>query len=181
MGGRTLAISCRTHQFRYERSLEPPSLDEGFATVEVREFERDDPPAEGRALVFDFDEVIALGPQQLEALRRRASEGWHLFAHAWRPQMARSKTIPVEVDAGAAQLRASLGCEIDVACCPHDAGPPACWCRKPIPGAALEFARRRGVSLNRSIVVGTSAADRTMTERIGARFEAVAGFLAPAL
>ena len=71
-----------------------------------------------------------------------------------------------------------LGGDIDVACCPHDAGPPVCWCRKPIPGSVLEFATRRGVSLARSIVVGASAADRTMAERIGARFESSDGFFA---
>jgi hypothetical protein len=32
------------------------------------------------------------------------------------------------------------------------------------------------VALERSIVVGTSAADRTMAERIGARFERSEGF-----
>jgi hypothetical protein len=35
----------------------------------------------------------------------------------------------------------------------------------------LELASRRGVALTQSIVVGSSAADRTMAERIGARFE----------
>jgi hypothetical protein len=40
----------------------------------------------------------------------------------------------------------------------------------------LEFAWRRGVSLTRSIVVGASAADRTMAERIGARFESSESF-----
>jgi hypothetical protein len=32
----------------------------------------------------------------------------------------------------------------------------------------IDFAIRRGVSLERSIVIGSSAADRTMADRIGA-------------
>jgi histidinol phosphatase-like enzyme len=62
--------------------------------------------------------------------------------------------------------------------CPHDAGPPVCWCRKPIPGSLLEFTLRRGVALQRSIVVGGSAADRTMAERLGMTFRDVAQFFA---
>ena len=73
-------------------------------------------------------------------------------------------------------MKEVLGVEVDVACCSHDAGPPVCWCRKPIPGSVLEFAWRRGVAPMRSIVVGSSAADRTMAERIGARFEPSASY-----
>jgi histidinol phosphatase-like enzyme len=67
-----------------------------------------------------------------------------------------------------------IGVEVDIACCPHDAGPPVCWCRKPIPGSVLEFASRRSVALTQSIVVAASAADRTMAERIGAGVESCA-------
>jgi histidinol phosphatase-like enzyme len=58
---------------------------------------------------------------------------------------------------------------VDTGVCSHEAGPPACWCRKPIPGSVLAFAFRRDVDLAKSIVIGNSAADRTMAERIGSR------------
>lgn len=141
-------------QFRYERTVEPPTLDEGFAALDVREFARMPDSAAGRALIFDFDDLVA---RDHAKLAERLAQGWLLFAHAWRP--------------GGGDVRADFEVPVDVAVCPHDAGPPACWCRKPIPGSALEFAMRRGVSLRASIVVGSSAADRTMAERIGARFE----------
>ena len=57
--------------------------------------------------------------------------------------------------------------DVELAYCPHDAGPPVCWCRKPLPGQVIEFALRRGVSLETSLVVAHSAADRTMAERLG--------------
>ena len=178
-------------QFRYERTLEPPSLDEGFLSVERRAFVRDPDNRAARALIFDFDELagggaaalradeVALSASRKDLLARRHEEGWVLFAHAWRPQIARGAMTREGVDACFARLREILGVlPIDLALCPHDAGPPACWCRKPIPGSVLELARRRGIALRESIVVGSSAADRTMAERVGAGFESPAVFFA---
>jgi histidinol phosphatase-like enzyme len=103
---------------------------------------------------------------------RYQGEGWFVFVHAWRPQVARGGTTTALVEQEFVALREALGGDIDSAYCPHDAGPPICWCRKPIPGPLIEFAIRRKVALNQSIVVGTSAAERTMAERVGARFQA---------
>lgn len=157
-------------QFRYERTLEPPKLEEGFASVEAHPFVREPEPNEGRALILDFDTIVEIN-NVAGTLARYRGEGWLVFVHAWRPRA----TQP-EIDATFARIREVLGAAVDAACCPHDAGPPVCWCRKPIPGSVLEFAMRRRVSLERSIVVGASAADRTMAERIGTRFEPSASF-----
>jgi histidinol phosphatase-like enzyme len=177
-------------QFRYERTLEPPSLDEGFASVEARAFVREPVPGEeeARALIFDFDDLVsdatpvlrpddvAIEQTRRDMLARHCDDGWRLFVHAWRPQVERNETTLQEVDACFARMRSLLGADVDFACCPHDAGPPVCWCRKPIPGSVLAFASHRGVALARSIVVGAAAADRTMAERVGARFEPSASF-----
>lgn len=56
------------------------------------------------------------------------------------------------------------------AVCTHPGGPPVCWCRPPLPGLMLEFARREGVAPERSLVVGSSAAHRTLAATLGARF-----------
>ena len=56
------------------------------------------------------------------------------------------------------------------AVCTHPGGPPVCWCRPPLPGLLLEFARREGVAPERSVVVGTSATHRTLAQALGARF-----------
>jgi aryl-alcohol dehydrogenase-like predicted oxidoreductase len=175
-------------QFRYERMLEPPTIDEGFTSVDVRTFVRTAVSPDARALVLDFDDLagrgtpmirpddVAIDETRRDTLARHAADGWLLFVHAWRPQIERKETTRQEADACFARLRELLGLPVDIACCPHDAGPPVCWCRKPIPGSVLEFASRHGVSLARSIVVGASAADRTMAERIEARFEPSAAF-----
>ena len=175
-------------QFRYERTLEPPTLDEGFTSVDVRAFVRDPFEGQSRALILDFDDLVgcpapvlrshdvAIEPRRRDTLARHRDLGWLLFVHAWRPQVQRGETTLADVNACSARLRELLGVEVDIACCPHDAGPPVCWCRKPIPGSVLEFASRRSVALEQSAVVASSAADRTMAERIGARFEPSASF-----
>lgn len=171
-------------QFRYERTLEAPTLEEGFTRIDVSKFVRAPASRDGaRALILDFDDLIdsdapdaAIRPGRRETLSRFRDDGWLLFAHAWRPDLARGRATQATVDASFANARELLAVDIDLACCPHEAGPPICWCRKPIPGSALEFAHRRGVSLATSLVVGRSAADRTMSERLGAEFQSSESF-----
>ena len=177
-------------QFRYERTLEPPTLDEGFVSVDPRGFVREALADGARAVILDFDDLVGRGAPVLrpdevvieekrrDALLRHSRDGWLLFAHAWRPQLARNETTMHDVDACFVRMREALGAPIEIACCPHDAGPPVCWCRKPIPGSVLELASRRGVALHHSTIVGSSPADRTMAERVGARYEPSTDFFA---
>ena len=152
-------------QFRYERSVEPPVADEGFASIDARAFARRQlPDADRRALILDADDVTG---EHRDALSRYQADGWLLFAHAWRPQVARGTLTREAVDDSLAAARRALGLDVTFAVCPHDAGPPICWCRKPLPGSILEFAWRNAVDLARSLMVVRSAADRTMAERLG--------------
>jgi histidinol phosphatase-like enzyme len=57
-----------------------------------------------------------------------------------------------------------------VASCPHPGGPPACWCRPPLPGLVLAFCHDHGVDPARSVLVGTSPAHRALAAAVGARF-----------
>ncbi len=145
-------------QFRYERTLEAPTADEGFERVDRHAFQRSGGGGTARALMFDFDDLATVGPTVLADHRE---EGWIIFAHAWRPGDPAQPTLPE-----------AFG-PVDISVCVHEAGPPICWCRKPIPGAVLEFAVRRDVDLTKSIVVGRSPADRTMAERVGAAYRAL--------
>lgn len=56
---------------------------------------------------------------------------------------------------------------VPVRCCPHEAGPPRCWCRPPLPGLLLEFAHRHGVDLARSTLVGTKSLHAGMARALG--------------
>jgi D-glycero-D-manno-heptose 1,7-bisphosphate phosphatase len=62
---------------------------------------------------------------------------------------------------------------VESALCPHAAGPPRCWCRPPLPGLLLAFARAHGVDPSRSTLLGASAAHRTLATTLGAVYEAV--------
>ena len=156
-------------QFRYERSVEPPVVDEGFTAVEERPFVRRPSRGSARAIMLDYDDLAARDGGAL--LERFSRDGWLLFAHAWRPDVAAGKTTVAALLEEFAQTRERLGLSIELAYCPHDAGPPVCWCRKPLPGSFLDFAIRHHVALDRSILVGHSAADRTLAERLGIPYE----------
>jgi aryl-alcohol dehydrogenase-like predicted oxidoreductase len=136
-----------TTQFNWRRECEPPSPDEGFIAVERIPFRRERMPFSGttRALVVDVDHTDGTWDAWRDA-------GWLVVGTAWRP------------DGG--DVRA----DIDVEICRHPAGPPICWCRKPLPGLGLLLARRHGIDLARSIHVGSGAADKGFAARLGMRF-----------
>lgn len=87
-----------------------------------------------------------------------------LLVFDWRPDgttadLAAAVTAVADVVPG----------HVEAAICPHPGGAPICWCRVPLPGLALAFARRHGIDPGRSTVVGTSAAHRTLATALGAR------------
>ena len=149
-------IHAPTTQMRALRELEPPTADEGLAAVERVAFER--VPATGRSGVF----VAAA------ALRRNGWERAIAEADPTAPHLVFDWS-PDPVDADAERLAAEVTGLVESAVCPHPAGPPTCWCRPPLPGLPLAFARAQGLDPARSILVGTSAAHRTLAATLGAR------------
>jgi aryl-alcohol dehydrogenase-like predicted oxidoreductase len=145
-----------TSQMRTFRELEPPTDDEGFAAVERVEFER--APRPGR-------------PGVLVAAAALDAPGWddpdpdapHLVFD-WRPDGSEEDL---------ADLVARLKGPAERAICPHGGGPPRCWCRPPLPGLPLAFARTHGIDPTQSILVGTSTAHRTLATTLGAGYVAV--------
>lgn len=158
----------------------------GFTAIEQRPFVRATAPNATRpAVLFDWDVLgtgatdKATGDRRPAVLRQYERAGWLLFAHAWRPQVAQGLAPDAAVRAELAALGAALGVELHTAHCPHEGGPPICWCRKPIPGLVLAFARQYGVALDRGVAVGRSPADRTMAQRLGVPFRDVAECFGP--
>jgi aryl-alcohol dehydrogenase-like predicted oxidoreductase len=146
-----------TQQMRAFRELEPPGDDEGFVSVERVPFARE--PRGGRSGVF-----VAAAATQTLRLRDIDREAPHLVFD-WRPAGAVSDLD----DAVAAVARAISGV-VEGAVCPHPGGPPSCWCRPPLPGLPLAFARRHGVDPAQSVVIGASPAHRTLANALGARY-----------
>jgi len=67
-----------------------------------------------------------------------------------------------------------LGITLHVVHCAHPAGPPLCWCRKPLPGLALALAHAHGLDLLRTLHVGKGPADRGFAARAGIRYADIA-------
>ena len=143
-----------TRQMRAIRELEEPGEDEGFADIERVPFER----AQGSGRKGSF--VAASAVDLLPAGDLDAAAPHLVFE--WRPG-----GDPADLEGLAAQLPVGL---VETAVCPHPGGPPTCWCRPPLPGLHLEFARRHGVDPACSVLVGTSTAHRTLATALGATF-----------
>jgi predicted kinase len=148
-----------TSQMRTLRELEPPSADEGWASVEHLQFERTPPRDAGRPGVF-----IAAGATTEPGWEQPDTDAPHLVFD-WNPDGDRAA-----LDAAVARVAARVAGPVEGALCPHPAGPPSCWCRPPLPGLPLAFARAHQIDLSRSTVVGTGPAHRTMATALGATY-----------
>jgi aryl-alcohol dehydrogenase-like predicted oxidoreductase len=136
------------------RQLEPPEEDEGFRLEHV--------PFELKRVSSTIEHVsVDARAVALEALRPETlGDSGPRLVFAWLPD-------------GDAPLHAAvgrLGPDVEAAACTHPAGPPICWCRPPLPGLLLAFARRHRLDPARITVVGTSTAHRKMAEAAGCRF-----------
>ncbi len=173
--------------YRYQRELEPPELDEGFAAVEQVAFTRRTPTDHtGRALVCWLDGVLRrsrsggrapVDPEDVEVLPGRAevlaryrAEGFTLAGIAWHPEIAAGTATAAAIDATLARTAELLGGEIDLRYCPHGGGPPKCWCRKPLPGLGVELIARHRLDPARSLYVGRDATDRDFAACLGFTF-----------
>jgi predicted kinase len=151
-----------TSQMRALRELEPPSADEGFAAVEHVPFARD--PWHERAHGGVFVGAAALRqPGWQEAVAQGDPAAPHLVFD-WSPD-----GVSARLEATAAAVGEIVSGAVEAALCPHAAGPPVCWCRPPLPGLVLEFARRHAVDPARSVVLGASTAHATLAKTLGAR------------
>ncbi len=192
-------------QFRYRREYEPPRLDEGFAALEeiafvARTASGPSPSATPHAvsgprpsatphaisaalrpaLFVELDDLVWRGrpanadaivvePAVALALRGWSDAGYFLAGTSWLTTAALDE-----------RLAEVLERPIVVGRCAHPAGPPICWCRKPLPGLALWLARQHGLDLARSVHIGNGAADRGFAARAGLRYvDAADGFPLP--
>jgi aryl-alcohol dehydrogenase-like predicted oxidoreductase/predicted kinase len=150
-----------TTQMRTLRELEPPSDDEGFASVEQIPFAREPSAERTRGGVLVAAAALRT-PSWRETLDDRTAP--HLVFD-WIPDGAVSALDELDE-----KLRAEVSGPVDAAVCPHGGGPPKCWCRPPLPGLPLAFARAHGLDPARSMLIGTSTAHRTLATTLGARY-----------
>ncbi len=171
-------------QFRYQRELEAPDVAEGFARVDVVPFERRaDPSFAERAVLIWCDGILVRSqsnqrvPSSVDdlvvdvgraaTLRRYAEEGFRLLGLSWQPDIAEGKRTAADVDAVFAKMNELLGLAIEVEYCTHAAGPPQCWCRKPLPGLGVLLIHRHHLDPARCIYVGDGPQDAGYAQRLG--------------
>jgi aryl-alcohol dehydrogenase-like predicted oxidoreductase/predicted kinase len=152
-----------TSQMRTARELEPPATDEGFAQVQHVPFARTAPAERGRVGVFVAAAALAR-PGWESAVAQGDGDAPHLVFD-WKPE----STVDA-LAAGVTALSAEVSGPVESALCPHPAGPPTCWCRPPLPGLPLAFARAHGIDPSQSILVGSGPAHRTLATTLGARY-----------
>jgi aryl-alcohol dehydrogenase-like predicted oxidoreductase/histidinol phosphatase-like enzyme/adenylate kinase family enzyme len=183
-------------QFRYQRELEPPDAAEGFSRIDIVPFERrHDPAWVNRALIVWCDGVllrsrsgqrVPLTPDDVEVwsgraqvLRRYVEAGWRLLGMAWQPEIAQGTQTPRGADAVFARMNDLLGLQLDVAYCPHAAGPPTCWCRKPLPGLGVLFIHRYQLDPAQCTYVGAGPQDPGFARKLGFTYQDANDFFGP--
>jgi diketogulonate reductase-like aldo/keto reductase/predicted kinase len=152
-----------TSQMRALRELEPPSTDEGLAGVEIVPFSRVARSEGAPAGVFVAAAALSR-PRWMVAIEQGAPGAPHLVFD-WTPD-----GNPGALGEAVARLTDEVTGPVESAICPHSAGPPSCWCRPPLPGLPLAFARAHGLDPSRSIVLGTAPAHRALATSLGARY-----------
>ena len=195
LGKQDIGVILPTVQFRYQRELEPPETSEGFSSVEVVRFERRrDAGYINRALIVWCDGVLLrsrsgrrmpLTPDDVEVdggraavLRRYRDEGWLLLGLSWQPDIADRTQTRAGADAVLARMQERLELQIEVEYCPHAAGPPTCWCRKPLPGLGVLFVERHRLDPSQCIYVGAGSQDPGFARRLGFNYQDADDFFA---
>ena len=139
-----------TALYRLERTLERPTLDEGFSALEVRPFARASPSG-SRGTPARFVTLDALARLPADATRGA-------FVIGWAPDAPPTRQAELAAEHAGALL------------CRHGGGPPTCWCRPPLPGLVLALAHAHGLDPTASELCGTSRAHRALAAAVGARF-----------
>jgi aryl-alcohol dehydrogenase-like predicted oxidoreductase/histidinol phosphatase-like enzyme/predicted kinase len=176
-----------TVQFRYQRDLEPPDVGEGFSQVACQPFRRvPRPHGDARGLIVWCDAIlwrsrsggrtpasaddVALIDRRCDTLRDYVDAGWTLLGMTWQPELADGTRSRADFDAAVERLCSLLGVPMHIRHCGHPAGPPICWCRKPLPGLGVLLMREHALDPAQSIYVGDGAQDAAFARRLGFQY-----------
>lgn len=106
----------------------------------------------GKPYSPDTIEEMIIVPDAAEALERLHQHGFRLLVATNQPDIARGRMTRAQVDAMNAYLRSKLPLDA-IEMCTHDDA-DNCDCRKPKPGMLLRAAKRDGIALAESFMVG---------------------------
>ena len=153
--------------FRYQRELEPPDPSEGFSSIASIPFERRINPARRNRAVIVWCDQPELLIERAPMLADYARQGFKTIVLSWQPGIAEETVTADAVERTFADLRSAIGVDFDLAYCAHAAGPPRCWCRKPLPGLGVLMLHRHHLDPAQTIYVGDGPQDAAFARKLG--------------
>jgi D-glycero-D-manno-heptose 1,7-bisphosphate phosphatase len=121
----------------------------------------------GKPFSPDTVDEMVIVPDAAQALNRLRQHGFRLIVATNQPDIARKRLTREQVDAMNGRLRSNLPLDA-VEVCPHDDA-DNCDCRKPKPGLLLNAAKRDGIALDESFMVGDRYRDIEAGHSAGCR------------
>jgi len=192
-------------QFSYRKNFEPPTLAEGFTSIEKVDVKTTwGAEYTGKALFLDLDGTLRVTPNEEDCpwprnvrevraiapnitgglLRQKQAEGYKLFAVSNQSGVSRDPSDPKYVSEATVQAcieatEAQLGVKFDGALYAIDrGGPPQSYWRKPCPGMGVTFIERHKLNPAECVMVGDLQSDATFAARCGFRFSWARDFFA---
>jgi histidinol phosphatase-like enzyme len=177
--------------FRYQRDFEPPDPAEGFSRIDIVPFARTlGSEYANRAVIVWCDDVlvrsrsgartpanpddVAIVEECAAMLRAYQGDGWPILGMSWQPEIAAGTRSTDDVWAVFARVNELAGLSMAIAWCPHAAGPPRCWCRKPLPGLGVAFVQRYKLDPAQCLYLGGGAQDPGFARKLGFTYRAAA-------
>ena len=122
---------------------------------------------DGKPYSPDTIEEMIIVPDAAAALARLREHGFRLILATNQPDIARKRLTRAQVDAMNAHLSRQVPLDA-IEVCPHDDA-DNCDCRKPKPGLLVNAARRDGITLSESFMVGDRFRDIEAGDNAGCR------------
>jgi len=174
--------------YKIRKAFEEPSVEEGFNKVLKVPFKRklDNSVYINKAILLDYDgtlretksgerypktpEDVKILANRIETLKKYSEKGYLLLGAS--NQSFVSKKVMTEEQAIECFEKTNelLGVKIDYKFCPHPSYPQICYCRKPMPGMAVEFIEKYKLDPSKCFMVGDSKTDKTFANRCGFQY-----------
>ncbi|MFX0011044.1 MAG: HAD-IIIA family hydrolase [Candidatus Hermodarchaeota archaeon] len=180
--------------YKIRKAFEEPSVEEGFNNVVRIKFKRelDKSVYTNKAIVLDYDgtlrttksgekypktpDDIKILPKRTEILKRYVKQGYLLLGASNQSFVSEKVMTEEQAIECFEKTNDLLDLKIDYKFCPHPSYPQICYCRKPMPGMAVEFIEKYKLDPSQCIMVGDSTTDKTFAKRSGFQYTKVENF-----
>lgn len=174
--------------FKYKKEFQKPTVEEGFSKVEIHKFVRKtNPEFTNKAIIVDYDgtlrecingndkypvtkEQIEIKANRTKVLQAYKDKGYILLGLSNQSGIAKGELSEETAHELFQHTNKLLGIDIEYRFCPHQSAPISCYCRKPMPGAGVEFILKHKLNAKECIFVGDMTTDKTFAQRAGFQY-----------